>query len=132
MPSNADQSAEERTARKFLADLRALGPRIAKFKVPVDGTKKVSRKTERELYWTKDPAVDVQALWSAAITAGVEMGMDEQTAIQRAQPNIAIALYPERQKLIQAGERHNDVKAQIAYDRRLAAAGPPEGLGQDG
>lgn len=123
-----EQSAEERTARKFLADMRSLGPQIAKHKVPVAGTKAVSRTTERELYWTKDPAVDVQQLWTAAITAGMDMGMDEQTAIARAQPNIAMALYPERQKLIQAGERYNDVKAQIAYDKRLAAAGPPEGM----
>ncbi len=84
------------------------------------------------MYWTRDPNVDPQELWSAALETAAMQGIPDEVAIQRAQPNIAMALYPYRQKVIQAGDRYGNVKAQIAFDKRMSAAGPPDGEGFDG
>lgn len=126
--SKQSMSLEEQAARQFLTDLRTLAPMIAEAKAPVAGTVPLSAEDERRAYWTMPPDLDPEQVWAEHMTPLLVQGVPWEQAREMARPTVALTLYPARQKLIQAGTRYRDIPAQIAYDKRMAAAGPPDDM----
>lgn len=128
MARKPSMSLQERAARQFLTDMRTLAPMIAEAKSPVSGAVAATPEDERRAYWTMPPDLDPEQVWAEHMTPLLVQGVPWDEARELARPTVALTLYPFRQKLIQAGTRYRDISAQIAYDKRLAAAGPPDDM----
>lgn len=126
----------QRAAQQLYENRKALSQKMAAGRVPVDGTVPVSSAEERKMYWQRAITAEEELMtWQGIIQEGLAEGLDEQGAIARAVPRVAIAVYPARSALLNQGDRARGVpgwvERQIAYANKHEKMGPPDAEGED-
>ena len=97
------------TAERVADELIVQGRALAKAMGTPYGTKEISAREERRLFWLRKPGVDEQALWA-----------------QGKNPSeISRALYPHRWALMPMGGRIT-LTEQVKWAKKMLELGPPD------
>lgn len=125
-------------AAEFNTLVEEQSPLIARALPPAPGAVRYEPRDERAAYWQRDPTVDEQAIWTGALGKLILHGATYESAVQVAEPWVAMAVYPARNVLnpqtciVTAGERGLSIEKQREFCDRMERMGPPEGDDDDG
>lgn len=137
----ANDGRRQRIVNTLVEGIKTKPVAIAQQYGQPSGTKASKPEDERRLFWQRDPSPQAQPefLWQQAMQAGLQQGLDEQTIVQMAGPNIMKAMYPLRDDrvdpqtgqlvskgVVTLGDRALDIDKQKAFVKRMVEQGPPD------